>query len=78
MTTEIDSSEPNYWPFQCMKVIKEVITIVTHKIAEILVIGFKVTTIRTTKEKIIAIAIPWKALLTYAFSLGIPTHALLV
>jgi hypothetical protein len=74
----MDSSEPNYCPFQCMNVIRLVITIVTQRMAEREVIGLRVTTISTMKEKIIAMAIPWKALFTYAFSLGMPVQASLV
>jgi hypothetical protein len=74
----MDSSEPNYCPFQCMNVIRLVITIITQRMAEREVIGFRVTTISTMKEKIIAMAIPWKALFTYALSLGMLVHASLV
>ena len=59
-----------------MKVIRLVITMETQMIAERLVMGFPVTTISTIKEKIIAIAIPWKADDTYAFSVGMFAQAL--
>lgn len=75
MTTAIDWLDPNCWPSQCMKVMMEVMMITTQKIEQSEVIKFLVTSIRMMKENVIAMAIPWKALVTKALSTAIDVQA---
>lgn len=53
----------------------EVMMITTQKIEQSEVIKFLVTSIRMMKENVIAMAIPWKALVTKALSTAIDVQA---
>ena len=61
-----------------MKVMMVTMMTITLKIETIEVIGFLVTSISMTNEKLIAIPIPWKAPERRAFSTGIAVHPIFV
>ena len=58
MTTAMDSSWPNYWPFQYMKVMMLRMTTETHQMDKKEVIRFLVTRRDTRRAKQIEIRIP--------------------